>query len=173
MQMKRTTSISLVLLFVSLAALGASACGDKLLHLSRIHRRNTFSGNGTVVVFSRPSSLLENAASINLAKAFQDAGLKLRLVNSERELADAIHFGVADVLIVDFADVGLVQRLTATTPPLVVPVIAKGDHKSEADAKHYVAVIKSPAKSGKFVDAVDRVFDADWAHGSSKIALAK
>jgi hypothetical protein len=169
--MKKTTAF--VSIFILLTTLGAGACGDKLLHLSRIHRRNALPGNGTVVVFSRPNSLLENAASINLAKAFQDVGLKLRLVNSERELEEAIQFGFADVVIVDFADVGLVHRLSSNTSPLVVPVIAKGDVKSESDAKHYVAVIKSPAKSGKFVDAVDRAFDADWARGNSKIASAK
>src|SRR4051812_4223747 len=154
--MKRTTAVALIAVAISFSAVAASACGDKLLHLSRIHRSHAFSNTGSIVVFARPNSLLENAANIHLASAFQDAGHKLLLVNTDRELTQAIQSGVADVVIVDIADAALAQRLASTSPTTtVIPVIAKGDRQSESDAKHYVAVIKSPAKSGRFVDAVD------------------
>src|SRR5215831_12886431 len=140
-------------------AIAASACGDKLLHLSRIHRFHALAGNGSVVIFARPNSLLENAASFQLEKAFKNEGLRLRLVSTDHEFAEAIQSGKVDVVILDTADKDAVRRLTPATSPLVVPVIAKGDVKAEADAKHFAAVIKSPAKSGKFVDAVDHAVE--------------
>ena len=163
--MKSTSAIALL---VMTTAIGASACGDKLLHLSRIHRLHPSSVTGSVVVFAKPNSLLENAASFHLEKAFKDEGLGVRLVSTDRELMDLIQSGKADVVIVDIADTDAVQRLTSAAPLLVVPVIAKGDTKGEADAKHFSSVIKSPAKSGKFVDAVDRAVDAQWALQESK-----
>jgi hypothetical protein len=52
-------------------------------------------------------------------------------------------------------------------PPalVLVPVIPKSD---KVDGEHYDAVIKSPAKPGKFIDAVDRALDAQWARQNSK-----
>ena len=158
--MKLTSAITLGVLSTAIAA---SACGDKLLHISRIHRSHTPAANGLVVVFARPNSLLENAAGFHLEKAFKDEGLGLRLVSTDSQLEEVIRSGKADVVIVDIADKDVVRSLASSTPLLVVPVIAKGDPKGEADAKHFSAVIKSPAKSGKFVDAVDRAVDAQWA----------
>jgi hypothetical protein len=150
-------------LLVLTIAVSASACGDKLLHLSRIHRSHAPAGNAMVVVFARPNSLLENAASFHLERAFKQEGVVLRLVSTDSELAEVLQSGKADVAIVDIADKDLVRKLASAASLLVVPVVAKGDSKGEADAKHFAAVIKSPAKSGRFVDAVDRAVDAQWA----------
>jgi DNA-binding NtrC family response regulator len=150
------------------AAIAVSACGDKLLHLNRIHRMRAAAVSGSVVVFARPNSLLGNAANFHLERAFKDEGLGLRLVSTDRELAELIQSGKADVVIVDIADKDVVQRMASPTSLLVVPVVAKGDAKGEADAKHFSAVIKSPAKSGKFVDAVDRAVDAQWAQQEAR-----
>ena len=151
-----------LVLFVLASAIASFACGDKLLHLSRIHRLHPSTVEGAVVVFARPNSLLDNAASLHLEKAFKDEGLAVRLVSSEDELAEIVQSGKAVVVIVDISDKDVIQRLPAATSLLVVPVIAKGDLASQADAKQFPAMIKSPAKSGKFVDAVDRAVDAQW-----------
>jgi len=151
---------SKIAFLVLTTAVAASACGDKLLHLSRIHRFHALASNGSVILFARPNSLLENAASFHLERAFKDEGLSLRLVRTDRELEEAIESGKVDVVIVDIADRDVVRRVTSSAPVLVVPVIAKGDANGEADAKHFSAVIKTPAKSGKFVDAVDRAVGA-------------
>ncbi len=167
--MKKTTAVPVVIVSVLLAAITASACGDKLLHLSRIYRRHAMNSTGAVVIFSRPNSLLENAASLHLDKAFQEEGYHVVFINTERELTLAIQSGVADVVIADIEDTALLGRLTSASPLLVIPVVAKGDQKSDTGARHYAVVIKSPAKAGKFVDAVDRVFDSKWARQNPKL----
>ena len=94
----------ILVFLVLLSAPGASACGDKLLHLSRIHRPHSATTSVSVVLYSRPESLLQDAASLSLSKAFRDAGHRLQLVSTERELAAAIQSGAADVLIMDMSD---------------------------------------------------------------------
>jgi hypothetical protein len=165
--MKKMTAVSLVFL-VLLSAPGASACGDKLLHLSRIHRPHSAYASVSVVLFSRPDSALEEATTLPLAKAFRGAGHRLQLVASERELIAAIKSGAADVVIVDMADVPLVRAMDPPAALLLVPMVPKHAGRSDSTAKAYDAVIQSPAKPGKFVDAVDRALDAQWARQNSK-----
>jgi hypothetical protein len=151
------------------AAITASACGDKLLHLSRIHRLRVTAGNGAVVIFSRPGSLLENVASLHLDKAFQEEGYHLLLVNNDRELALAIQSGVANVVITDVADVPLLQGMTSPAAYMVIPAVAKGDRHGGIDAAQYPAVIRAPAKPVAFVDALERAFDSKWARQTAKL----
>jgi len=147
-------SASAVTALVLAGAISALACGDKLLHLSRIHR-SAAAMHGSVVVFSRPDSLLANAASMRLDAALQKAGHTLRLVSSDRELAAAIRSSAPDVVIADIADVATVKRL-ASAKEIVVPVVANSDREALHAAKNqFAAVIPSPAKPGRFVDAVE------------------
>jgi DNA-binding NtrC family response regulator len=162
------TALALVVL-VLLSGEGASACGDKLLHLNRIHRLHAIGINSTVLIFSRPNSLLEAASGMKFEKAFRDEGYSLLLVNNDRDLAMALQSGAANVVIADIADAAAVRNMKAAAPLQIIPVVAKGDLKSESDAKRYPAVIKSPAKPGKFLDAIDRTFDSNWARQSAKL----
>ena len=166
--MKRKT-VPAVVACVLLAAITASACGDKLLHLSRIHHLRAMSSNGAVVIFSRPGSLLENVASLHLDKVFQEEGYHLVLVNTDSELALAIQAGVANVVITDIADTPRLARLASPAPLMVIPVVAKGDQELELDSRQYPAVIRSPAKAGKFVDALDRAIDSKSARQNAKL----
>lgn len=150
-----------ILFLVLATAIAASACGDKLLHLSRMHR--ALAMHGSVVVYSRPNSLLGNAASLRLESAFQKAGHSVRLISNDRELDAAIRWSPPDVVIVDIADIAAVREL-ALVRDTVVPVVASTDRQVLHDAKRqYPAVIQSPAKPGKFVDAVDQAIDAKMA----------
>jgi hypothetical protein len=159
-EMKKTAIASAALfLSVLLSAPRASACGDKLLYLSRIYRHHGLTNN-TVAVFARPNSLLADVAGLKLDKVFHDEGYHLLLVDSDHDLAMALQSGAADVIIADVADVAAIQQSASTAKVPIIPVIGKDDSRSEADAKHYLAVIKSPVKSGKFLDALDRTFES-------------
>jgi hypothetical protein len=157
--MKKTAIALAAILFLILSAPPLSACGDKLLYLSRIYRHHGVTDN-TVAVFARPNSLLDNVAALNLDKVFHDEGYHLLLVNSDRDLAMALRSGAADVVIADIADVAAIERPASAAKIPIIPVMNKDDSRSEADAKHYLAVIKSPVKPGKFLDALDRTFES-------------
>jgi hypothetical protein len=170
--MKKIAGISLTVLCFAIVVTSASACGDKLLRVSRLYRHQAKAGNTTVLVYARPHSLLDNASSASLEKAFKEEGYKLLLVNGEREFTLALQSGAVDVVIADVADASQIGRLAHQTTPLVIPVVAKDDLISELDAKRYAAVIKSPAKPGKYLDAVDRAFDSKLAKSNPKLEPA-
>lgn len=167
--MKKTVAIPLVALWVLATVTAALACGDKLLHLSRIHRLQGRSTNTTVLLFSRPGSLLENAADLHLEKPFREEGFTLLLAKTDRELALAIQSGVADAIVADIADTSALEHVNSKTPLLIVPVFAKGDKPSEIDAKRFPAAIKSPTNSGKFLDALDQAFESKLARQNAKL----
>lgn len=170
--MKKVAGILLVMLCLAFAATTASGCGDKLLRINRLYRNEAMAANSTVLVYARPNSLLDSASAGSLEKAFKREGYKLLLVNNEHEFALALQSGAADVVIADIADASQVAKLAGKINPLVIPVIAHDDLISELDAKRYAAVIKSPAKPGKYLDAVDRAFDSKLARSNPKLKPA-
>jgi hypothetical protein len=166
-KMRKTKTISVLSLVLALAP-GASACGDKLLHLNRIHRPHQSSVAASVILFSRSSSVLERAASLRLATAFQESGYKLTVLQNESELMAAIQAGTADILIMDMPDTSLMKNFNAKNFPFVIPVIEKNDRQAMAQGKQYDVIIKSPAKAAKFVDAVDHALDTGLIRSASK-----
>lgn len=141
----------------------ASACGDKLLYLSRIYRHHGLTDN-TVAIFARPGSLLENIAAPNLDKTFHENGYHLLVVNSHRDLTLALQSGAPDIIIADIADATSIDQPSSMGKIPIIPVIKKDDSSNSSDAKHYLAVIKSPVKPDKFLDALDRAFDSKEMH---------
>lgn len=157
--MRKSIVVLAIVASVLLAAVVVSACGDKLLRLNRIHRRHAVGEPVAVLVFSRPGSLLSNAANLRLEQTFQQEGYHVVLVNTEGELAAAVQSRVSDTVIADVADVPAVHSLDSPSPLVVIPVVAKGAAAS-ADYRLYQTVIKVPARGGTFLDAVDAVFEA-------------
>lgn len=148
-----------VFCFVCLSVMTAWACGDKLLFLSRIYRQHGGSGN-TVAVYARPHSLLESASAEELSKPFHEEGYRLLLVNNAHDLAMAFQSHAPDVVIADMADVPAVEKSAAAARIPVIPVVDKNNPASASAARHFIAVIKSPVKTGKFLDALDRAFES-------------
>ena len=157
--MKKTAVVPAVVgLCVLLSAATGSACGDKLLYLSRIYRHHG-NANGTVAVFSRPNSLLENAANLNLSKSFHEAGYHLLVVNSYPDLAMALQSGAADVVIADIADVPTIQEQASKAKVPIIPAFAK-NRLGKDEARRFIASIKAPIKPDKILDALDKAFDS-------------
>jgi hypothetical protein len=167
--MKEFYAIFILVGAVLLWTSGASACGDKLLHLSRIHRPGNNFANASVVFYSHPSSLLVSTTNSGMTKAFQDAGHKLVVADNERDFMTAIKSGNADVVVVDVADLRFLQELKSSQPLSVVAVLNKADREGERDGKRCDAMVKIPAKPGKFVDAVDHALDAKMARQDSHL----
>lgn len=167
--MRKKFTVPLIVLSILLTAVDTSACGDKLLHLSRIHRPHASNGRDVVLIFARPGSLLSDAASLNLEKAFREEAYHVILAKTESELALALQANVPDVLIADVQDLASVAHLTASPSLITIPVIAKADRKNAAEARRYPAVIKVPAKAGKFLDAVDIAFESKPVRQQAKL----
>jgi hypothetical protein len=167
--LKKAIVLSTVIVIVLLGATAASACGDKLLHLSRIHRMNARSATVTVLIYSRPDSLLRNAADLHLEKTFQEEGYKVLFVKTQRELTLALQAGVGEVVIADIADAPSIARMSSPVTFLVVPVLGEGYKESELDSRGYAAIIKSATKPGKYLDAVDRALDSKLARQNAKL----
>jgi len=154
--MKRTGVVALALV-VLISSPSASACGDKLLRLTRLHRGKTTPVS--VVVYARPNSLLQDVATMQMNKAFQSEGHKLTVIKSGRDLEAALQAGVADVLIADVSDASTVPGASRTAPPIVA-VAAKADREGLSAAKRFDAVVKAPAKPDNFLDAVDQALES-------------
>ena len=148
-----------ILCFLCLSVVTAWACGDKLLFLSRIYRQHGASGS-TVAVYARPHSLLESASAAELSKPFHEEGYHLLLVDNSHDLAMAFQSHAADVVIADIADVPAIEESAAAEKIPIVPVVKKDDPANAAAGKHFVAVIKSPVKTGKYLDALDRAYES-------------
>jgi hypothetical protein len=158
--MKQITAVLLVALIILTSAPDLSACGDKLLHLNRLHRAKT--KPASVVVFYRPDSLLGGTSPERLNKAFEEAGHKLILVTTDRDLRAALQAGVAEVLIADLQDAASLPG-GMSGPPSVVAVVAKSDRQGLSSAKIFDAILKAPAKPDNYLDAVDRALEARLA----------
>lgn len=161
--MKRAIVFANVFCFLCLSAASAWACGDKLLFLSRIYRHRGSSGN-TVAVYARPHSLLASASADELSKPFHREGYHLLLVSNDHDLAMALQAHAADVVIADIADAAAIEALPTAAKVPIIPVINKDDRASAARAKGFIAVIRLPAKPGKFLDALDRAFESREMH---------
>lgn len=157
--MRKSIVVFAIVASVLSASVAASACGDKLLQLSRIHHRHAVGEPVAVLVFSRPGSLLSNAANLRLEQTFQQEGYHVVLVNTEGELAAAVQARVSNTVIADIADLPAVRSLNSPFPLMVIPAVAKGAAGS-VDSRLYRVVIKIPAKGGKFLDAVDAAVEA-------------
>ena len=158
-KMKKTTIFSVALVVcVLINTISGSACGDKLLYLNRIYRHHG-SATTTIAVFSRPNSLLENIAGLNLSRSFHETGYHLLLVNTYPDLTMALQSGAADVVIADIADVPRIQEQALKAKVPIIPAFSK-DRFDKHEAKQFVASIKAPVKPDNILDALDRAFES-------------
>lgn len=159
----RRPVITVIYLSCLLSAATAWACGDKLLFLSRIYRHHGTNG-ATVAVYARPHSLLENSSAAELSKPFHEEGYHLLVLNNDHDLALAIQSHAIDAVVADISDIAAIRDSSNTAGILLIPVIDKDDAGNAVSAKRFVAVIKAPAKAGKFLDALDRAFESKETH---------
>ncbi|HET7104553.1 MAG TPA: hypothetical protein VFI20_10750 [Terracidiphilus sp.] len=165
--MKRTAVLSAAIcLCLLLGAVSARACGDKLLYLSRIYLHRV-TVNRTVAVYARPGSLLADVAALGLARTFRADGYQLLLIDNDRDLTLALQSGAPDVVIADAADIDSIRQRASAAKVPIIPVIGKSVAWHKAEARQYVATIKTPLKTDRFLDALDKAFGSEVMHASN------
>ena len=147
-----------------LSATLAYACGDKLLALNRGPRfRDSSSHRASILIYSHMGSPMSSAIHDGqLQSALVKDGHRLQMVGERKELDEALKTGHYDLVLVDLADVPLVEEWLRAEPssPLVVPVVyqqTKAENK--VLEKQYRFLLKAPDKSGNYLNAIDRALD--------------
>lgn len=161
----------LLLVFGSISALFlisatlAYACGDKLLALGRGPRFRDFSRShrASILIYRPTGSPTSSAVNDGqLQSALAKSGYRLQLVGERKELEQALKTAHYDLVLVDLADVALVEDSLRTAPysPLVVPVVNRGtsDEKKPGE-RQYRFLLQAPDKSGNYLNAIDRALD--------------
>ena len=139
----------------------ARGCGDKLVSLLggvRQQRAYIASQKASVIVFS--SHRASGAALINrdLRAALKEAGHSVQVVQDSTQLDQALKAGKVDVVLVDFADVGVIARELelAADRPIIVPVLYKPSNAdlTAAQTQNRFA-LKASAKETQFLGRIE------------------
>ena len=138
-----------------------TACGDKFLLPSRGTRfqqpprsRNPAS----ILLYANPTSPLPRTLNrLSVSAALRRVGYRPLSVSTLEDLERALGEGAWDIVFVDLADGPAVRaRVTGRATTVVLPVAAQPTSEEFAQARRqFPRVMKSPARSQAFVDAVD------------------
>lgn len=125
---------------LSLASFDAHACGESLFRVGRgvaFRPPGALIPGNILVVAHRPESKV-------LAARLEEAGHRVRLVETPEQVAQEIRTGTYDVVLANFDDRELIARETAgiARPPAYVPVATNDTQKERAAEAypHYVSV---------------------------------
>lgn len=170
---------ALLLSFLFALAISQSfACGDKVLALGRaIKLRYMASHSIAMLVYAQAGSPTAAAMSDpNLQSALKKSSQVLKLVANPAELSQVLSRGKYDVILADAADAaGITQQVESmASHTVVVPVLYQGT-KSEASklAKQYHVVLKSPAKTGSYMSALDEAIEIKAVRDQTRIIAKK
>lgn len=143
------------------------ACGNKFLVPSRGTRFGKVPvarQDAKILVYAPPNSSLSNAlGDIQVATLLAEVGYQPTTVSSPDELDAALvqggwHLVLADTTVLPAA-------LQGEEAPAILPVLHEPSRTQLADAKQtYGQVIKSPAKSQRFVETVDYAVASQAKH---------
>jgi hypothetical protein len=161
--MMKLCSVSLALGFVlSGLAQDACACGDKFLVQLDRGSPSTAASLGsaprqaTILVF-RPSPSSHTVANSDIA-LLQQVGHKVQVCDTAGRCAAAANTGWAQVVLVDYRDLGALEIDPAQSKARIVPVVSKASKDDLARLKQrYGAYFDSAAPPGKLLAMVDRL----------------
>jgi hypothetical protein len=157
-------SVTAVLVAMSLAEAGLSACGDKFFVLgrgTRFERPAIKRQPARVVVYAPPASGLPKALSdLPIEQTLVKAGYSTRVVTSLDDVRAAVESGV-DLVMLDLVDAPkIADRVSTAFAPAVLPVVfGKKDAEIAALLKGFTCSVSSPKKNQSFLDAVDEALD--------------
>lgn len=150
------TGTSLMLFFVSGST---SACGDKLLLLSRGLRfeRSVAAHPASILMFVRPNSRTASIAA-DSQTALEQAGHKIRTIQNIDQVSDALSATAYDLLLADMEDIPAIeQRISATSStPVLVPIVYKGWKQDSGPAMQHAYITVRPGKVSNYVSAIDK-----------------
>lgn len=158
--MNSRTIAAALLLVGAVAGSDLLACGDKFLVVSRGTRfqRAGVRTSATILVYANPASgLPKMLANLPVETTLRKAGYVPTSVATIDELDRALAGHHFDLVLTDVADTKEVGgRLHGDNSPIVLPVVYNMTGAELAKAKkQYLCILKSPAKSQSFLDAID------------------
>jgi hypothetical protein len=144
----------------------ASACGDKVLVLGAgVKFGNIASPHHALIIVYVPDSVPQSAAvnDPQFQAALRKAGVKLRLVQQEDVLSEAVQSGKYDIILVDLQDAALLDKqvTAADVNTVVMPVVYKGAELNSAAAAPapYLCVRKASDKNSSFFSTIDKAIE--------------
>jgi hypothetical protein len=142
----------------------ASACGDKVLVLGAgVKFGNIASPHRALIIVYVPDSVPQSAAvnDPQFQAALRKAGVKLRLVQQEDVLSEAVQSGKYDIILVDLQDAALLDKqvTAADVNTVVMPVVYKGAELNSAAAAPYLCVRKASDKNSSFFSTIDKAIE--------------
>jgi len=147
------------------SALVASACGDKLLVLGPGVKFGKIGPSYHALIIAYVPESLPESAAVNdpqFQAALRKAGVKLRLVQQEDVLVEAVQSGKSDIVLVDLQDAAMVdQTITAAdVNTVVMPVVYKGAELESAATTPYRCVRKASDKNGGCFSTIGKAIES-------------
>jgi hypothetical protein len=139
----------------------AQGCGDKLVSLLggvRQQRAYIAWKKASVIVFSNHRSSGAALIKRNLRATLKEAGHSVLVAQDSIELDQALKAGKVDVVLVDFADVGVIAHALelASDKPIIVPVLYRPSNADLAAAQQQNPLaLKDSAKETQFLGRIE------------------
>jgi len=143
------------------------ACGDKLMLVMGAHHLLLKNHPATILAFpgnSRSAALIRNLSS---QPALKKAGYQFQLVENVPSLDSALKSGKYDVVMADLADATNLSRHVSSddSRAVVLPVAYQVSKQEQSLAQRkYHCVLKAPASTGNYLDAIDLAMDWKLKH---------
>lgn len=150
-----------------------SACGEKFLILSRgsrYQRASIARMSASILVYENPGSNITRAlANVPVESVLRKAGYKPTVVSSVNEFESALSRGGWDLVVLDLAEgPRLISRMRGNGPAVLPVAYNPSGSDLAAARKQFSRVLKSPAKSQAFLDAVDDAIAERLKKGAPK-----
>ncbi len=150
----------------ALISTAAFACGDKLVLTIgnlRFRQMSEAPRSASILAYTpRNSPVGEVVKALEQQSAGKRTGLTFRSFDDAASLEEALRAHKYDLLLVDAADAGNLQRVaqSVASRPVVVPVVAQSSKAEAAQAeKKFHCVLTAPNSPGRYLSAIDRAME--------------
>jgi hypothetical protein len=150
------------------------ACGDKFLvptRSTRFQQPPAPRQPAAILIYASPTSeLSRRLATLPVADALTKVGYQPTVVTSAEGLAAAIRGRRWDLVVVDVADIQIIEDTAAGSAAGIMPVTytVAGDAWKNAK-RRYPAIVKAPSKARIFVDAVDAALEVQRSNRAPQL----
>ena len=141
------------------------ACGEKYVvpsRATRFARAPVPREQAAILLYADPASeLSRRLLNLSVTDALRKAGYEPTLAATAQELADAIQRRSWDLVVIDVADIRMIDGGSERAARAILPVTytMTGNEWSQAK-RQYPGIVKAPAKAHTFVDVVDAALEA-------------
>jgi len=141
----------------------AWACGDKLsLVMGSRPSQIRPAHPAAILVYPGRSSSAGLIRQFQSEPAFKKAGHRFQLVEDSAGLDSALRAGKYDLVVADVANANEVSQQVSQAPsrPVLLPVAFMASKEEQSAAqKKYHCLLKAPAKTENYLDAIDRAME--------------